>query len=308
MVNGMVTAFKDSEIEYCIEEGWVNITSISESGPVIEIPDSIEGLPVKNISSKAMLGKKGVREIVVPATVETIGDWAFSGCIHLKNVTIFNPDVKLGRKVFEGDTSLMRLGFGRDGEPDLSLLYGTLATRLQGSHLLNDDDRGTKSWLGRYDLALLNFIRQGDLEGVNDRVLCGEEDISYDGIGSVDGELPGEDASYVKAVSMNKCYLVLNRLIIDYFLSDSMRVDFDEYIRNHAFGSAHPGAWYAVREETNGDLKFTETYLNSVQPTGEEITGMLDDIGENLVSLKNFLIEYKNSRFGSEKVLSGLLL
>lgn len=304
----LVLKIDDLEIEYSIKDNAVSITSCRCMSSSVELPDTIEGLSVKTIGPKAMLGARGVREIKIPASVEAIGDWAFSQCAQLKSVWIGNRDISLGKRVFEGDTSIESIYIGGADLVLYAPIYGTLAAGLPGSHLLEAADRGTEQWCERYDLALLHYIAEDDIEGYSDRALCGEEDISYDGIGSVDGELLGESYAYILEVSKNKCFLVLNRLVNDVFLNDSCRDKYVEYIKKHSYGTAGSGAWNVIKDLKLSNMWFTRLYMDIVSPGEEDISGMLEDLSDNGVQIKAYLIKYKQKHFGTREILSGLIL
>ena len=44
-------------------------------------------LPVRALAKKVFLSKKYLRSVVVPASVESVGDWAFAYCDSLREVT-----------------------------------------------------------------------------------------------------------------------------------------------------------------------------------------------------------------------------
>ena len=55
---------------------------------------------------KLYLNGEEVKDLVIPDTVTTIGDWAFSGCTGLTSVTIPNSVTSIGTSVFDGCTGL----------------------------------------------------------------------------------------------------------------------------------------------------------------------------------------------------------
>lgn len=72
----------------------------------ISIPEGI-----LNISFGAFCGMENLTHVVIPHTVELIGNRAFGECVNLKEVTILNPNVMLSRSVFSKCSKLMLLKY-----------------------------------------------------------------------------------------------------------------------------------------------------------------------------------------------------
>ncbi|MBR6151177.1 MAG: leucine-rich repeat protein [Lachnospiraceae bacterium] len=58
-------------------------------------------LPVRALAKKMFLSKKYLRSVVVPASVESVGDWAFAYCDSLREVTFLGREVMFGKDVFK---------------------------------------------------------------------------------------------------------------------------------------------------------------------------------------------------------------
>lgn len=279
---------------YSVKEKEAYITGAAEYAVNIVIPESIDGYPVKGIERKAFLGTKGLRSVIIPGCVDEIGDWAFAQCIHLREVTILgSTSERLGRGVFEGDVRLERISYGGHSSEDSAVILATVIRRLSAEYLLRDTEIGSEGWYTKWDLALSGFLAQDDMEGYSDKALCGEEDISYDGIGSVDGELLGENYSFVVEKNKNKCYLCLIRLMHDEFLSDKNRSVFSAYLKNHEKGKGNESAWLTVKEDFRDNLEILKLFIEVTAPDGDTITKMIEDAG-NLAEIKAYLINLRN--------------
>lgn len=275
---------------YSVRDGEAVITGPAEYGTVITIPETIDNYPVTSIERKAFLGIKGLRSVEIPASVQKIGDWAFAQCIHLREVTIKGTgEERLGRGVFEGDTRLERIALGEGVSEDCSVILATVIQRLAAEYLLRDSETGSENWYMKWDLALSAFLSQDDLEGYSDKALCGEEDISYDGIGSVDGELLGENYSYIVEKNKNKCYLCLVRLMHPEHLSEKNRKTFADYLKNHEKGIGNESAWLTVKDDFKDNLDTLKLFIEVTNPSPETITAMIEDAG-NLAEIKAYLI------------------
>ncbi len=262
----------------------------------LTIPEAVtvddKKFTIDKIEKKAFLGKKNLKELHIEAPVSFVGDWAFSQCTHLKRLYFDNSDENLtfGRAVFEGCERMQAIKIGKM-EQGISYLLGSCANRFNGGFLLKDSDIGSEGWCHRYDLALLNFLSQSDFEGYSDRALCGEEDISYDEIGSIDGEMSGEDMSYIMSVAKNKCYLCFLRLMNDDYLKNETRDKLVVYISNRAFGEKNPAAWLSLKEFFFDKLEYFKLYMDLIKPDRDLVNAMIKDLGEELFEARAFLIE-----------------
>lgn len=80
--------YRNDGIKYSVEYGRVTITGYSGLGPVLVIPDTIEGLPVTKINREAFKGCINLTSVTIPSSVENIGYAAFRGCSNLESLTI----------------------------------------------------------------------------------------------------------------------------------------------------------------------------------------------------------------------------
>ncbi|MBP3272251.1 MAG: leucine-rich repeat domain-containing protein [Ruminococcus sp.] len=76
---------------YTEDEDSVTITLAGDTGEEAVIPESIAGKPVRCISDGAFSEYRGeLRKVVLPSTVEVIGDNAFAGCSGLREIDLEN--------------------------------------------------------------------------------------------------------------------------------------------------------------------------------------------------------------------------
>lgn len=54
-------------------------------------------------------GRCYIEDVVIPETVELIGDYAYENCGNLKTVTIYDGATSIGRAVFRGDSGMQKL-------------------------------------------------------------------------------------------------------------------------------------------------------------------------------------------------------
>lgn len=77
---------KDYEVEDDL--GGVNILRYIGEGGKVTVPSVIEGKTVRQISDNAFRGSE-VTNVVIPSSVDTIENHAFSGCDKLESLTIY---------------------------------------------------------------------------------------------------------------------------------------------------------------------------------------------------------------------------
>lgn len=75
----------------------------------VVIPSIYEGLPVTGIGSSAFKGCNNLTSIVIPNSIETMGDYAISSCSNLKSATIGSNVWKIGASAFFDCGNLMEV-------------------------------------------------------------------------------------------------------------------------------------------------------------------------------------------------------
>ena len=101
------TAQTYGEYTYSIPYGtYAVILSYDGDGSVINIPETIEGLPVESISSSAFDAcREKITDATIPGTVKKFSS-AFRGCVSLTNVTILEGVTTIGADAFNGCSAL----------------------------------------------------------------------------------------------------------------------------------------------------------------------------------------------------------
>jgi hypothetical protein len=76
------------------------VTGLCEEQKEVFIPASYNGLPVTQINPRAFAGKEQLLHVVMPSSVEVVGDSAFCRCCNLQAVQFSDNIVRLGEGVF----------------------------------------------------------------------------------------------------------------------------------------------------------------------------------------------------------------
>ncbi len=258
------------------------------------------------IENKAFWADRALREVTVPSGIRHIGDWAFAKCVNLERV-MFEDDFRpglFGRDVFKGCDRLAAISFA-DTDEVTERFLALCANRLGFDSLIRSDDVGQKSWYEKWDICLVTRIKSDDAEAKMSAALCGEEDISYDGIGSIDGEMSGEGADFVSKEAHNKSVLCYIRLKDDIYLTDATRALLEEHIRENGFGERTGSSFSAIFEECGGNLEYLRIYLDTVKPDRDTLSAMIASLGPSDVAARSYLIRESSAK-GS--VLTDMML
>lgn len=98
----------DDGIMYSLGNGEVVIEGFNGDGTVMNIPEKIDGLPVRRIAAQTCRGDMVLTEVRIPKTVVSIGEYAFAECPFLKKVVI-KGGVFIGRSAFRDCKALLTL-------------------------------------------------------------------------------------------------------------------------------------------------------------------------------------------------------
>ena len=97
-------------LQYEVEDDHIVIVGCDLSATDVEIPSSINGLPVTVIGDYAFNGI-GITSVTIPDSVKKIGNWSFCMCSGLKTVTLPDSLEYVGIKAFEMCSELSEVNF-----------------------------------------------------------------------------------------------------------------------------------------------------------------------------------------------------
>ena len=100
---------ESTDFEYVIEDGRTKITKYVGNEQYITIPDSIEGVPVTEISYYAFEANYDIVSVQIPESVTLIGEDAFMDCSSLAEVNIPEAVTGIDRGAFVACTSLTEI-------------------------------------------------------------------------------------------------------------------------------------------------------------------------------------------------------
>jgi Leucine-rich repeat (LRR) protein len=91
---------------YTVKNNEVTITKYVGTETEVEIPETIQGMPVVAIGERAFYSCRNVTDITIPDSVTTIGSGAFSSCNSVINFIIPHSVTQIGTSAFEFCSSL----------------------------------------------------------------------------------------------------------------------------------------------------------------------------------------------------------
>jgi len=94
----------DGDYTYSVySDGTAVITAYSGNGGVLEIPSELGGHSVIGVENKSFYENEKITELILPDTLEAVGNYAFMYCKNLEKVT-FGKDIKIiGVSAFESN-------------------------------------------------------------------------------------------------------------------------------------------------------------------------------------------------------------
>ncbi|MDE6433743.1 MAG: leucine-rich repeat domain-containing protein [Lachnospiraceae bacterium] len=277
--------------------GGIEILAFRGTKARLELPEKIlyEGREWElcAIGKKAFLGCRGLRSVVLPASVKEIRDWAFSQCGQLEGVQILekgsvkesNPHICFGNGVFADCPNIRYIAVGVEKTDDVAVLLAATVNQVPAEDLLRDAESGSEHWFGKWDQRLFSFINEDDAEGYTNMVLCGEEDIVRN--------VP----EFMEDKRRRKAGLCMLRLMHDRLLPQNMRQFFTEYLLTHTKGCESEEAWEVIVLEHGEDLSYYQLLAELGGVTADNIDAMVQDLDTSHAEAKAFLIRYKQEHF-----------
>lgn len=100
---GVPEVYDDGIFRYYLVDGaYYEVAGIYKSCfAEIVIPSELFGVPVRGIQSNAFRQYKYLVSVVIPDSIEYIGDYAFHNCPNLTSVSLPRNEIKIGEGVFQ---------------------------------------------------------------------------------------------------------------------------------------------------------------------------------------------------------------
>ena len=287
---------ENGTIRYRIEKDRAVITGFQGFAANLALPAQIEGCAVAVVDRKAFLSRKSLCTIVMPDSVEEVGDWAFAHCDSLREVSFPGRQVRFGRAAFKDCSSLGRIAVRGNAAFSAELLAAAV-TMMDAYYLLNLCGAGSGEWMEQWDIRLLSILRASDAEGYISQSVYGEEDY----IGT-------DLEEFTNARRKVKVRLAFLRLLHSRGLDSSLRAELEQYLRNLTKGQAGEEAWQVVREEHGSHREYYSLFAELGCISQDNFPGILGDIGENSPEMKAFFLKYMGEQRTETDFFDGLEL
>ncbi|MBR1757719.1 MAG: leucine-rich repeat protein [Lachnospiraceae bacterium] len=99
-----------NDLNYSIHENYVSLINLGKNIARAEVPESVQGLPVKEIANNAFKDSE-ITEVSLPDSIEKIGEYAFANCINLTSITIPSNVRKIENNCFYNCKNLSTITF-----------------------------------------------------------------------------------------------------------------------------------------------------------------------------------------------------
>ncbi len=91
-----------ADFVYTTAAGGITITGYTGTAEELDIPRTIQGVPVRTIAKGAFSGNRNLTKVTMPDTIQRVQGLAFEGCISLRKIHLSNAMTKLINTTFNG--------------------------------------------------------------------------------------------------------------------------------------------------------------------------------------------------------------
>lgn len=288
----MICQMENGTLTYTIEDGKACITGFEGSGPVLAIPETVDEALVCGIGKKAFLGNRSLQQIILPRSIEWIGDWAFCNCVQLQRISFPHRPMRLGKGLFAKDERLCEITCESGNEkPDFpGRMLAVAVTLMDAEYLLDMTQAGCAEWYRQLDNRLLSFLMELPENVLKDLVYCAEEDMG------------AKQEACLEEQERRKAYMALLRLAYPERLGKETEEQLKTYLLDQN-GLQTKSAWETIKN-TDGkeQLLFCDIMLKINGIREENLPQVLEDLGEAYVELKAYLLGAWEQRGERENV------
>lgn len=263
---------------YIIENNKISIISYEGNTTSLIIPYQISEMPVAIIERKAFMGNRYLQCITLPDSIEQIGDWAFSRCSALKKIVLPDSELSIGKQVFQKSENLREITFP-GCSIGLAKLLAASVTMLNVEYLLNPEQAGNWNWYQNFDNRMLTVLKEPEENALKNLVYCAEEDMC------------GKQADCIRRQSYEKARLALHRLAYDEGLREEVRSYLAEYVLQRTVGCEEQPVWEVIKGELQEQKVYCEILFELNALHDHNFDKALEDLGENHIELKAFLMQ-----------------
>ncbi len=263
------------------------------------------------IAPKAYLSRKDIEELVLPDTIEEIGNWAFAHMKKLRKLVVPCREIRLGKEVFKGCDALEQVCIecrqtecvvNRRQEKevaDATYLLAAVLRYIGAQDLVVPQLFATQDWFARVDTEFSAFLSGCDENGFNPMWFGGEED--YD-----DNDTNVE--IYRRLRQKEKLSVAMCRLLHDAYLTEEFRERYYSFLRSLLLDGEAEVLWQFLAEQyaENSGLVSVLTEAGCVSMCNREVVlQRLSGIG---AEGKAILLSWYAGQCGSGDFFDGMEL
>lgn len=274
----------------------------------ITVPAIANAMPVTKIGTKAFLSCKSVIHLILPETIEEIGDWAFAHMKNLKTLTLPARSITLGKHVFLDCMNLSQIQIQPDHSmnPGLPYFLASSVTLLKKPSLCCPERAGDAKqhdrWMADYDAALLQFLSSPDDSGFEPVFL---------GWFSVE-DLDSQTQKFVVQRQREKTSLVFQRLLYPYLLTDAARKILYEYLTAHmpqgTLAKEHTIPFQMLCNEYRDDIRYLKIISDTGYITAQTLPLLQENLQNAVPEIIGFLLRCQENFTDFEDFFTGLSL
>ena len=272
---------ENGTLSYLIEGNSACITGFEGTCVSLEIPESIEDASVCGIGKKAFFGNRSLQHIILPETMEWIGDWAFCNCAQLQRIEFPCRPLRLGKGLFAKDEKLCEITCESGNKKDVfpGRLLAVAVTLMDAEYLLDMMQAGCVEWYRQFDNRLLALLMEPAENALKNLVYCAEEDMG------------AKQEACLEEQERRKAYMALIRLAYPEQLEKETEDKVIACLLDQE-GLQTRSAWGAVKKADGKEqLLFCDILLKSGGIREENLSSVLEDLGDAFVELKAYLLK-----------------
>lgn len=280
---------------YINRDGSLCITGYEGTEERLYIPAQIGEYKVKAIGNKAFLDNRMLSRIILPDTIEEIGSWAFSRCRRLKEIALPRREIAFANRVFYKTEALREISVEGRGQTVAKLLAAAV-TVLDAEYLVQPLQAGSDKWYQSLDARILTILKESEDSALKNLVYCAEEDMSE------------KQEIALKEQKYRKAEIAFLRLIHSDGIAPGMKQYLIEYLNQRVKGCMEETAWEVVKENRENQLLYCEKLFETGGINEGNINAVLDDLDENHIELKAYLLKQQQNQMRSVDLWNRLSL
>ncbi|MCR5107354.1 MAG: leucine-rich repeat domain-containing protein [Lachnospiraceae bacterium] len=267
---------KDSGLYFEIKDGTAEVSDCDKDVTEVVVPEFYEGSRITGIKKKAFLGRRQLRSVALPEGIKRIGQWAFSSCDALREVSCYRREIIFEPGAFKGDDGLLTIDV-KGNDPMIGRLMAAHVV-MEAEYLLDVMSSDTKEWLIKWDRRLSGILDMADDEGYHLYVLCGEEDLHYD------------YDQYLEHMRKKKSGLCMLRLLNDIGLEEGLKRRISKYLREHTKGCESEAAWRYLVEKHGDDTGYYRLMIELDCINEDNLEAVIMDLSDRHAEAKSYLL------------------